>query len=65
MQIPLNNDTDYIGGRLVYATDNGFVIPSRPAGSATIHTNQIVHGVSTLTIGVRYSLFLCDNNDSD
>jgi hypothetical protein len=60
MQIALNGDQEYRGGRLVFITDKGFVVPRRPVGSATIHTNEIVHGVSTLLSGVRYGLFFCD-----
>ena len=57
MQIPLNGDGDYEGGRLVYATKSGLEFPSRPAGSATTHNNRIAHGVTTLARGVRYGLF--------
>lgn len=64
MQVALNAEADYCGGRLVFATGTGFVIPARPAGTATIHTDRIVHGVTALTSGVRYSLFLCDATDS-
>ena len=59
MQIPLNSENEYSGGRLVYVTkDDGLVYPSRPAGSATLHRNHIAHGVTTLTDGVRYGIFL-------
>ena len=64
MQVALNAEADYRGGRLVFATGTGFVIPARPAGTATIHTDRLVHGVTALTSGVRYSLFLCDATDS-
>ena len=60
MQVALNGDDEYAGGRLVFATGAGFRVPSRPAGAATIHTHQAVHGVTALTHGVRYGLFLCD-----
>jgi ubiquitin C len=60
MQIALTGDDNYEGGRLVFATADGFVQPSRPQGSATIHVNSIVHGVTALQRGVRYGLFLCD-----
>merc|ERR1711972_352426 len=61
MQIPLNGDDAYVGGRLVYATTRGFVEPWRPAGSVTIHNNQIVHGVSNMMEGVRYGLFFLEH----
>ena len=56
MQVPLNDN--YSGGRLVFATDGQLWAPPRTAGCATLHGNDIVHGVSPLTSGVRYSLFL-------
>jgi len=43
----------------LYATSNGFVVPKRTAGSSTIHNYNSVHGVTSMTSGIRYSLFLC------
>ena len=60
LQVALNAEHEYGGGRLTFATADGFVQPARPRGTATTHTNSLVHGVSTLTHGVRYGLFLCD-----
>ena len=60
MQIALNDEAEYEGGRLVFATAEGFVLPTRPQGSTTVHVNSIVHGVTALTSGVRYGLFFCD-----
>ena len=57
LQLTLNSDTEYEGGRLVFATDGKLVIPERLAGTVTIHHNDIVHGVSLLKSGVRYGLF--------
>eukprot|EP01041_Mallomonas_annulata_P005513 gene5513-11109_t len=58
MQVALNDDNDYDGGRLVFALDNGTLcVPRRPLGSFTVHDNSIVHGVSELKSGVRYGLF--------
>jgi hypothetical protein len=64
MQIALNSDEEYDGGRLVFATSEGFVVPERRAGSATIHTCALAHGVTALTRGVRYGLFLSDTRGS-
>jgi len=59
LQAPLNGDNEYEGGKLVYATAGaGLQYPPRPAGSATLHDNTIAHGVTALTSGVRYGLFL-------
>mmetsp|Transcript_25667 Transcript_25667/g.35606 ORF Transcript_25667/g.35606 Transcript_25667/m.35606 type:complete len:451 (+) Transcript_25667:36-1388(+) len=61
MQIPLNSDKDYEGGRLIYLTEDDetgkIEAPARPAGSWTIHDNTIVHGVTTMESGIRYGLF--------
>lgn len=58
LQVPLNGDDEYEGGRLVYVTKSGFETPRRPAGSVTIHRNDIVHGVTRHVSGTRYGLFL-------
>lgn len=57
MQIALNNDTDYEGGRLTYAANGKLFTHNRLAGSITVHDNTIVHGVTELVSGIRYGLF--------
>ena len=59
MQIALNDENDYQGGLLVFATSKGFITPRRVQGSYTIHNHKTVHGVTSITSGVRYGLFLC------
>ena len=61
MQVPLNDDSEYDGGRLMFATASGMLQPARPAGSATVHESHVVHGVSQMLGGVRYGLFLLRN----
>lgn len=58
LQLAINGDHEYEGGRLAYLTNGEMVIPERPAGSITIHGNDIVHAVTKLHTGVRYGLFL-------
>jgi predicted 2-oxoglutarate/Fe(II)-dependent dioxygenase YbiX len=58
MQVPLNEESEYDGGRLVYATSNGFLKPERLPGSYTIHHWNMPHGVTALRRGARYSLFM-------
>ena len=58
MQVPLNAVTEFEGGQLVYATAGGLKRPTRVPGSAVIHDDGVAHGVSALTRGVRYALFL-------
>jgi hypothetical protein len=48
MQVALNDDTEYDGGRLVCITREGFHFPRRPAGTVTIHDNTVVHGVTQM-----------------
>ena len=65
MQIALNGDEEYEGGRLVFATCEGLVAPRRPAGTATIHDGRTVHGVTRFEAGVRYGFFLCHTGVKD
>ena len=59
LQVPLVGEEAYVGGRLTFATTQaGITTPRRPAGSYTLHDNTIAHGVTKLTSGVRYGLFL-------
>ena len=55
MQVPLNDD--YKGGKIIYL-NNKTIIPERDIGDGILHTHEIVHGVSELTEGIRYSLFI-------
>jgi hypothetical protein len=61
LQVPLNDPAEYDGGRLVFATATGELLATpRTAGSATLHDCSVVHGVTELTRGMRYALFLLD-----
>jgi len=57
MQVPLSEEEDYSGGRLIFATPQGLHWPSRKVGTATIHDNTIPHGVTAHTSGIRYGFF--------
>jgi predicted 2-oxoglutarate/Fe(II)-dependent dioxygenase YbiX len=58
MQVPLNEPSEYDSGRLIFALPNGSLLwPEREVGSATLHNNGVVHGVTEITRGVRYGLF--------
>ena len=48
----------HAGGSVIYATQDGFIAPPRTPGSYTIHDCHVPHGVTALTRGLRYSLFL-------
>eukprot|EP00567_Pseudictyota_dubia_P018270 CAMPEP_0197445092 /NCGR_PEP_ID=MMETSP1175-20131217/10397_1 /TAXON_ID=1003142 /ORGANISM="Triceratium dubium, Strain CCMP147" /LENGTH=290 /DNA_ID=CAMNT_0042975995 /DNA_START=204 /DNA_END=1073 /DNA_ORIENTATION=+ len=60
LQVALNDDDEYEGGRLVYGTTSGLCIPQRQAGCASLHGSSIAHGVSEMLDGCRYGLFLLD-----
>ena len=60
MQVALNDPHEYDGGSLVWILDGALDMPPRPAGSATIHTKDVMHAVTRMTRGIRYGLFLCE-----
>ena len=63
LQVALNGDEEYVGGRLAFIRSGVLEILDRPAGSITIHEGDIVHGVTELESGVRYGLFLLQKQD--
>ena len=48
MQLVLNDDSDYVGGKFIFATEGQLHVPKRSRGTVTIHDNTIVHGVTKL-----------------
>lgn len=60
MQIPLNPESEYVGGKVIYKVENDFYAMPRTQGTACIHTNDAIHGVEPLISGIRYSLFFCE-----
>ena len=66
VQITLNDDSEYEGGRLVfYSFDAGLQMHKRPAGTLTKHPPRAMHGVTRLVSGKRYSLFVVDESNGD
>jgi hypothetical protein len=59
-QLSLNDDTEYVGGRLCFITQSGVSVLRRPAGSLTVHSARVFHGVTRLIQGSRYGLFVLD-----
>lgn len=64
LQIALNDNSRYSGGRLVFALPSSSTThpaslysPVRGVGCGTLHDHTVVHGVTPFTTGVRYSLF--------
>jgi len=57
MQVALNGDSEYKGGKLVFAYKGKILEPKRLPGTATIHDHKLVHGVTPLKSGPRFGLF--------
>ena len=61
VQLALNADSEYKGGRLCFFSPvRGVEIPQRMAGDITTHARGVLHAVTQLTEGSRYSLFVVD-----
>ena len=56
VNVALSDDAAHSGGRLVGLFSDGAVAFERAEGGATVHLSRIVHGVTRMTSGVRYSL---------
>ena len=58
-QVPLSDDSACTGGRLIFlGADGGVAQPVRRVGVPLAHGGDVVHGVTRLDAGVRYSVFL-------
>ena len=53
----------YKGGNLCYYTKHGLVRLVRDAGVVTVHERKILHAVTKVHRGVRYSLFVLDRTN--
>ena len=60
VQVCLNQGFEYDGGRLVFYALGKLEVPQRRRGFCTIHDPNILHAVTRVTHGVRYSLFVVD-----
>ncbi len=59
VQVPLADDGSCTGGRLLFAgPDGALVTVPRGAGRILAHDGDAVHGVTRLTAGTRYGLFV-------
>lgn len=48
LQMSINGDDEYVGGRLLYVSKGRLSAPKRVKGTVTVHDNRIVHGVTLL-----------------
>ena len=58
VQIALNNDDEYVGGRLCFVTLDAsrnpvLTVVERPAGTLTCHPAKVLHAATKLHAGVR------------
>ena len=58
VNVALSDDDDHQGGRLLALLRGGMHVLSRQAGDATVHPSSVLHAVSAMEQGVRYSLIL-------
>jgi hypothetical protein len=58
VQIPLSCGSECQGGRFTYVCDGSIHVHPREIGVPTLHHASLVHAVTALTLGVRYSMFL-------
>ena len=57
-QVALAADARHEGGRLLALCDGRVQAVERAEGEATIHPSTLLHGVSRMRAGVRYSLII-------
>ena len=73
MQIALNSPDEYDGCRLAYFLPNLNIeekeyhleTPQRPIGAYTIHDHTVIHCVTKMNTGTRYSLFFLTHSWDD
>ena len=58
VNIALNDDTDYHGGKLVALFENRVQQIHRLMGDATCHRGSVVHGVTSMISGTRFSMIV-------
>lgn len=58
VNVALNDDDEYVGGRLLALHNRELQVLERQEGDATCHQGSIFHAVSAITEGTRYSMIL-------
>jgi predicted 2-oxoglutarate/Fe(II)-dependent dioxygenase YbiX len=58
LNIALNAESEHTGGRLLAVEREAVRFCQRTEGTATVHSSRLLHAVSRMTGGVRYSLIL-------
>ena len=62
VNVALSDDAAHRGGRLLIVLSDGVRVLHREAGQATVHPSSVLHGVSAMESGVRYSLLIFFHN---
>lgn len=62
LQIPLNDESSYKGGKLCFFINEKIIVPPRVPGSMTFHNRDVLHGVTSVQEGIRNSFFVVDVN---
>jgi hypothetical protein len=58
VNIALTSDVDVEGGRLLGAYDGAVRLIKRSEGDATVHSSALLHGVTRMRAGTRYSMIM-------
>ena len=58
VNVALTDDSEHVGGRLLVVMDGRVSALPRSEGSATVHPSSLLHAVTRLVSGLRYSLIL-------
>jgi tetratricopeptide (TPR) repeat protein len=61
VNVALNDDADFEGGTLLGVHDGAVAAIVREEGEATVHPSTLLHAVTAMTAGARYSLILFFN----
>lgn len=62
VQLNLNSDTAYEGGKVHFLTHEGIVTPSRPSGTLINYHGGVWYGISKLWEGTQYTLVVIGKN---
>jgi uncharacterized protein (TIGR02466 family) len=65
VNIALNDDSGFDGGKLLAVNGSALKAPPRPPGTAILHAGNLVHGVTKIERGTRYSLILFFHRKAD
>jgi len=63
VQVALNDQSEYSGGRLCFYVNGRIMELDRPAGSVCQHPRSVLHAVTALMKGTRRSLFVLDQTN--